>query len=199
LSIGFVIGNGTSRVGIELKHLKKYGKIYACNAVYRTFHPDYLVAVDAKMVNEIAKNGYHKIGEVWTNYNKQYEKYKGLNYFEPSKGWSSGPTALHLASSHNCKTIYILGFDYKGIGPDNKRVNNVFSGSPNYKRENDNATYFGNWLRQTTQVIQKNPEKRYIRVIGDKKGFIPDPLMKFGNLDHMSKDEFVKSFNISLT
>jgi len=199
LSIGFVIGNGTSRVGIELNKLKRFGKIYACNAVYREFHPDYLVAVDAKMVNEICRNGYQKIGKVWTNYNKQYEKYKGLNYFEPSKGWSSGPTALHLASTHNCKTIYILGFDYQGIGPDHKRVNNIFSGTPNYKREHDNATYFGNWLRQTTQVIQKNTQIRYIRVTGDKKGFIPDPLMKFGNLSHISKEDFAKSFNIPVS
>ena len=78
------------------------------------------------MVNEIAKNGYHRIGEVWTNYNKQYEKYNGLNYFEPSKGWSSGPTALHLASEHRNNTIYILGFDYRGIGADNKRAPIIF-------------------------------------------------------------------------
>ncbi len=199
MNIAFVIGNGTSRTGIDLKHLKKFGRIYACNAVYREFHPDYLVAVDTKMVNEIAKNGYHRIGEVWTNYNKQYEKYNGLNYFEPSKGWSSGPTALHLASEHRNNTIYILGFDYRGIGADNKRVNNIFSGTPNYKRENDNATYFGNWLRQTTNVIQKNPEKRYIRVVGDKKGFVPEPLEKFGNLSHISKGDFLKSFNLALT
>jgi len=198
LNIAFVIGNGTSRNGIDLNHLKKFGKIYACNAVYREFNPDYLVAVDTKMVNEIAKNGYQRIGEVWTNYNKQYERYTGLNYFEPSKGWSSGPTALHLASEHRNKTIYILGFDYRGIGADNKRVNNIFSGTPNYKREHDNATYFGNWLRQTTNVIQKNPEKRYIRVIGDKKGFVPEPMEKFGNLSHITKEDFLKSFNLAL-
>ena len=197
MNIAFVIGNGTSRIGIDLNHLKKFGKIYACNAVYREFNPDYLVAVDTKMVNEIAKNGYQRIGEVWTNYNKQYERYTGLNYFEPSKGWSSGPTALHLASEHRNKTIYILGFDYRGIGADNKRVNNIFSGTPNYKREHDNATYFGNWLRQTTNVIQKNPEKRYIRVIGDKKGFVPEPMEKFGNLSHITREDFLKSFNLA--
>ena len=199
MSIAFVIGNGTSRVGIDLNHLKKFGKIYACNAVYREFNPDYLIAVDTKMVNEIAKNGYQRIGEVWTNYNKQYERYRGLNYFEPSKGWSSGPTALNLASDHGHKSIYILGFDYKGIGVENKRVNNIFSGTPNYKREHDNATYFGNWLRQTTTVIQKNSEKRYIRVLGSKNGFIPEPMEKFGNLTHISKLDFGKSFNITVS
>ena len=32
-----------------------------------------------------------------------------LNFFPPSKGWSSGPTALWLASQHGSKQILILG------------------------------------------------------------------------------------------
>ena len=44
--IAFVIGNGTSREPIALPSLKPFGKIYGCNAVYRDFIPDYLVAVD---------------------------------------------------------------------------------------------------------------------------------------------------------
>ena len=50
----FVIGNGTSRKPIDLHQLRKNSppnsKIYGCNAVYREFEPDYLVAVDTKMV-----------------------------------------------------------------------------------------------------------------------------------------------------
>ena len=85
--------------------------------MYREFQPDYLVAVDIKMVNEINMTRYQNEHQVWTNYNKSFEQYTGFNYFEPSLGWSSGPTAMHLAASHAHETIYILGFDYKGIGP----------------------------------------------------------------------------------
>jgi hypothetical protein len=46
--IAFVIGNGVSRQTIDLEKLKKYGTIYGCNAIYRNFNPDYLVAVDYK-------------------------------------------------------------------------------------------------------------------------------------------------------
>ena len=53
MTVAFVIGNGTSRKDLELHSLKKYGKVYACNAVFRTFEPDYLVAVDVKMILEI--------------------------------------------------------------------------------------------------------------------------------------------------
>ena len=162
MSVAFVLGNGVSRDTIPLAPLKKFGTIYACNAVYRDFEPDYLVAVDTKMVNEINMQRYQHTHEVWTNYNKTFEKYAGFKYFEPSLGWSSGPTALHLAATHDHESVYILGFDYKGVGEENNKVNNLYSGTANYKATHDMATYFGNWLRQTCNVIQRTPEKRYI-------------------------------------
>ena len=73
MSIAFVLGNGTSRSSIPLNPLRKFGTIYACNAVYREFKPDYLVAVDTKMVNEIVQHRYQLEGQVWTNYNKYLE------------------------------------------------------------------------------------------------------------------------------
>ena len=54
----FVLGNGTSRSSVYPRELSPYGKTYGCNALYRTFSPDYLVAVDVKMVLEINKAGY---------------------------------------------------------------------------------------------------------------------------------------------
>ena len=51
----FVIGNGKSRLPVNLEQIKTKGKVYACNAVYRTFQPDHLIAVDVKMVLEINK------------------------------------------------------------------------------------------------------------------------------------------------
>ena len=67
----------------------------------------------------------------------------------------------------------------------------------NYKRSEDGATYFGNWLRQTCNVMQKSPEKRYIRVLEEKDSFIPEPFENFSNLTHITVEEFAKSFNIS--
>ena len=58
--IAFVLGNGLSRQGIDCQELSKIGKIYGCNALYRTFMPDYLVAIDVKMVLEINKTGFQK-------------------------------------------------------------------------------------------------------------------------------------------
>lgn len=192
-NIAFVLGNGTSRQSINLDHLNTYGKIYGCNALYREFSPDYLIAVDTKMILEINKAGYQHSHEVWTNRNKAFDKMNGFNFFTTSKGWSSGPTALHLASEHNNDVIYILGFDYTGI--DNK-VNNIYADTWNYKKSHEKATYHGNWLRQTLITCQKFDKKRYIRVLGDD-AFIPKEFQKLDNISHISIEEFRKIFNIS--
>ena len=48
----FIIGNGESRKNFDLTTLKKYGKIYACNAYYRDNPlPDVLIAVDSTMTH----------------------------------------------------------------------------------------------------------------------------------------------------
>ena len=59
----FIIGNGESRKNFDLTTLKKYGKIYACNAYYRDNPlPDVLIAVDSTVTHEIYHKGIaHKI------------------------------------------------------------------------------------------------------------------------------------------
>jgi len=182
----FVVGNGTSRSTVDLAHLKLNGKMYGCNALYREFDPDYLIAVDVKMIIEINKSGYQLKTPVWTNSNKAYHKFVGFNYFQPSKGWSSGPTALWMASEHDNDEIYILGFDYQGLGDT---VNNIYADSPNYKRSTDKATYFGNWLKQTVITVKENPNIQYVRVI-EKEGFIPPDLVNIDNIKHITVDDF---------
>jgi hypothetical protein len=158
----FVFGNGRSRLNIKFDEVRPYGKIYACNAVYRDFTPDYLIAVDPKMIVEIESTGYQLQHQVWTNPNNRYKDFKGFNYFTPSLGWSSGPTALQLATKHQPTEIYIFGFDYDGI---DGKVNNVYAGTNNYKAADASATYYGNWMRQTEHIIKSNFSIKYYRVV----------------------------------
>jgi hypothetical protein len=162
----FVLGNGTSRLQIDCKSLKNYGTVYACNAIYRDFLPDHLIAVDPKMVMELVQNNIHTQVPVYTNFNNRYKDYPELNVFHPSKGWSSGPTALWLASTHDYDEIYILGFDYAGLS-SNKTLNNVYADTPNYRKSSDPATFFGNWLRQTEYVVKEFSNVKYYRVVPD--------------------------------
>ena len=193
-NIAFVLGNGTSRKSIDLEKLKNIAKVYACNAVYRTFQPDYLVAVDVKMVLEINKAGYQHKNTVWTNPNKSYQRIKNLNFFNPSKGWSSGPTALWLAAEHGYETVYILGFDYKGLN-QGRLLNNVYADTANYKKSTDSATFFGNWMRQTIAVVKQNPQIKFVRVIASDN-YDPDELNTFDNYSTMFIEDFAKIFNI---
>ena len=89
----FLIGNGTSRKDFDLEKLRPFGKIYACNAIYRDgFRPDVLVAVDHGIMHEIYNNGI--ADEIpcyfrdWTRVPEaHYEmmKWSGLNLQEREK------------------------------------------------------------------------------------------------------------------
>lgn len=193
-NIAFVLGNGVSRKEIDPNLLKQHGKIYGCNALYRSFAPDYLVAVDVKMILEINKSNYQKKHEVWTNNNRSFDRMSGFNYFHPSKGWSSGPTALWLASQHRYNKIYILGFDFQGLEAG-KMFNNIYADTVNYKKSSDGATFYGNWLRQTKTVIVEHSNITYIRVILQDT-YNPPELKSYKNFRTMRMQDFKDTFQI---
>lgn len=190
-NIAFVLGNGTSRLTVDAKSLLEMGTVYGCNALYREMSPHSLVAVDVKMVNEIIGAGYNKTNEVWTNPNKGITSKNNLNLFNPHKGWSSGPTALWLAASRGHRNIYVLGFDYQGLGG---KLNNVYADTFNYKKSTDVATFHGNWLNQTERVMQEFRATNFYRVI-EEGAMVPDKLDSMANLTHISIREFGDRFN----
>jgi hypothetical protein len=180
--LAFVLGNGVSRLSANLFSLRDIGTIYGCNALYREFEPDHLIAVDVKMINEIIDSDYHKTHSVWTNKNRGVKTFEGVNVLHPHKGWSSGPSALWLATTHHFEEIYILGFDYQGL---NGKVNNVYAGTQNYKKAEQPATFFGNWSSQTEKVIKDNPNTLFYRVQGDTKFVPPNLRESIPNFKHI--------------
>ena len=78
--VAFVLGNGTSRKDLDLSKLKQNGTVYGCNAIYRDYLPDYLVAVDTKMVIELNKESVQQRCAVWTNPNKAFSKLTNFNF-----------------------------------------------------------------------------------------------------------------------
>ena len=181
----FVLGNGRSRIGVNLKKLGKRGTIYGCNALYREYNPDYLIAVDPKMIVEICNSGYQLQHEVWTNPNSRYDKYKGLRFFKSPRGWSSGPTALQKACVDGHKEIFILVFDYYGI---ENHFNNVYADTANYKRSNEAATYYGNWMRQTETTFKEYPDKYFYRILSPETQVINE-WQKINNLKQITYDQ----------
>ena len=204
-NIAFVLGNGESRKGIKIEDLKQHGKVYACNAVYRTENPDWLIAVDPKMLLEIAETDYVVHNKVYSNFNSaQYNRNKRIldhvTWSRPSLGWSSGPTALRLALEHKFKTIYLLGFDYKGL-PDSKsnsrvKFNNVFKDTRNYKKGRDDATFFGNWMNQTKRCLNDYKDVDFTRVIPE--GWFKPKDLEWHNLKHITTNDFLQKFNLTI-
>jgi hypothetical protein len=198
--IAFVLGNGESRTGIQIEDLKQHGKVYACNGVYRTDRPDYLIAVDPKMIFEIAESDYVFNNKVWSNFNAQYNKNKRImdhiQWFRPSLGWSSGPTALRMACDHGYKEIYLLGFDYQGHNNGKGfKFNNLFKDTRNYKRSKDEATFYGNWMNQTKKCLKEFSTTQFHRVV-PKGWFTPKDLTWNKNLTHQTTEEFLQKFNL---
>lgn len=201
----FVLGNGESRKGIKIADMQTHGKVYACNGVYRTETPDYLIAVDPKMLLEIGEGDYMINHSVWSNFNAQYNKHEKIlshvQWFKPSLGWSSGPTALRMALNHGHTEIYMLGFDYQGHTIKDKgnrfKFNNIFKDSRNYKRSKDDATFYGNWMNQTKRCLSDFKQVKFYRVI-PKGWFQPKDLDWNDNLTHITIDEFTEKFNIKL-
>ena len=202
--VAFVLGNGESRKGIDISDLKKHGTVFACNGVYRTDKPDFLIAVDPKMVLEIAESDYPVHNKVYSNFNAQYNKnpkiLENVQWFKPSLGWSSGPTALRMACDHGFKEIYILGFDYQGVNDSSAKnrfkVNNLFKDTRNYKKGNEQATFFGNWMNQTKKCLQDFKDVQFHRVI-PTGWFKPKDIEWKGNIDHPSTEEFLQKFNLT--
>jgi len=205
MTTAFVLGNGESRKGILINDLKQHGKVFACNGVYRTETPDFLIAVDPKMIFEIFESDYAVKNPVWSNYNHQYDKNPKIldhcNWFQPSLGWSSGPTALRFAAEQGFDNIYVLGFDYQGHINNSKNknymFNNVFKDTRNYKKSVDTATFYGNWMNQTKRVLQDFPKINFHRVVPNN-GFKPHDLEFNQNFKHVHIEEFLKIYNLQI-
>ena len=54
MTTAFCFGNGNSRKGLNLDNFKKHGTVIGCNAIYRDFTPDIVVALDSRIGHELS-------------------------------------------------------------------------------------------------------------------------------------------------
>lgn len=185
----FIIGNGTSRQGFDLDSLRPYGKIYGCNALYREFTPDVLVATDRPIANEIQSTGYaHK--------HKFYTRRPGpdsgaLTLSHPFWPYCSGANALGLALIDGATTVYMLGFD---VGSTHSKVNNIYAGTTFYKPQDYHALNNKQWIAQFTSIFRDYPGVAFIRIVNDFSLTIPE-FATINNLTHTTYSDFVHGLN----
>lgn len=186
----FVLGNGTSRAGIDLAKLQLFGYVYGCNALYREFVPNILVSTDKPIAERIQNEGYAKSNKFYTR-----RPLPGLGahsipqqYF----GFSSGPAAVGLAALDKNSVIYMLGFDM-GPSPAGK-FNNIYADTEFYKRSSAVPTYTGNWVRQIKTIAKDFPRTSFYRIVGDTTADVPE-LNGVKNLSHMPLADFLNRIN----
>jgi hypothetical protein len=188
----FVLGNGISRKTIVSASLQPLGKIYGCNALYREFTPDILVATDRPIATAIQESGYAQNNIFYTR-----RPIEGLGARAVPKayfGYSSGPIASAVAALDGHQHIYLLGFD---MGPDkNQQFNNVYAGTEFYKLPTAVPTFTGNWIKQLIQIAQDFPLVQFVRVHGSTTADISQ-FATVSNFKSMGLSEFLNQFAIT--
>ena len=188
----FVLGNGISRRDINPAVLVQRGRVYGCNALYRTFSPTVLVATDAPIAAAIQDSGYCRGRRFYTR--RPRPESGALSVPQQYFGFSSGPIAIAIAAQDGNHPIYLLGFD---LGPSSDgKFNNVYADTEFYKRSGDRPTFVGNWVRQMMRVAQDFPEQQFIRVCGATSA----PIMDFDrlpNFRNLALDHFEHTLNNS--
>ena len=189
MSTAFVLGNGRSRLSVDLEALRSHGKIYGCNGLYREFTPDVLVATDRPIARAIEESGYALKHIFYTR--RPTPELGAMSLKRPYQGYSSGPNAIALACYDSMSKIYIIGFDF---GSPTPLLNNIYADTEFYRSSHDKATYAGNWVKQLTQICRDFPQTKFIRVMGRESMHIPD-FSTIPNLLHQQITDFQNLLN----
>ena len=188
--IAFVLGNGKSRLILDLEKLKSVGTVYGCNALYREFSPDVLISTDPGISEEIQNSGYPLKN---VHYTRKPIQGKGSKQIEHNYGFSSGPIALTYAAISNATVIYFAGFDLVGI--DNK-FNNVYENTAHYKTSDDKATFYGNWVKQIAEITKTYSSKKFVRLVSND-AFTPEEWTSSNYSETLYSDFLVMINNIN--
>lgn len=189
MSVAFVLGNGRSRLVLNLEELNQQGPIYACNAIYREYTPDCLVATDPAIARAIQESGYAQTNRFHTRRPIEGSGAKSLP--KAYRGFSSGPNAVAQACMDGYHVMYLIGFD---LGTTDGQFNNVYADTEFYKRITDPPTFSGNWIKQIKQLADEYSNRRFVRVEGPASAFVPG-FRDVPNLQTMPMDRFQERLN----
>jgi hypothetical protein len=159
-----VIGNGQSRLSINLNSFLPHYITFGCNAICRDITVDHLICCDKRMVLESIPKG---VKNIYTRadwgFNLPSVKnlpalpYNGTTRPDEPFHWGSGPYAVLLATDFS-NDIHIIGFD---LYSNNGLVNNVYKGSKNYSKEDSRAVDPSYWIYQISKVFESFPDKYF--------------------------------------
>jgi hypothetical protein len=190
MSVSFVLGNGRSRLEVNLYDVQKRGTIYGCNALYRDFRPDVLISTDRPISERIQQEGYASQNRMYTR--KPISGSGALRVPQQYYGYSSGPIAVGQAALDGAIAIYMIGFDLGALPQE--RFNNVYADTEFYKKSSSRPTYTGNWVRQIRTICGHFPQRQFVRVMGETAAEIRE-FEPVKNLRSMPMAEFLDRIN----
>ena len=190
------IGNGESRSNFNLQLIGDHRggllaadklQTYGCNALYREFTPDFLIAVGDDIIKEIANSGYADSNIVYTNAGYLLD-YPGKFYLIPQNvSFDAGSLAAYMACFDGHTKVFLIGYDQYDdyVGP----INNIYKDTNGYlpANETQNARFFSLTLHN---VITTYSNVEFIRVMPEKTWWTPPELLPLPNFRQIDYNEF---------
>ena len=190
-----VVGNSPTRLEFNLQNLKKFSGLlgsdtlqtYGCNALYRDFTPDFLVAHGNDIVKELAESEYIKDNIVYTNAIHLLE-YPNKFYLIPYNPYAdAGTTAAYIAAFDGHKKIYLLGFDEQ----DSENYNfNVYAGTNGYDAV-DAEILSDTWITNRIELFNLYDDVDFIWVTPRGRSTVPESHKYCTNFRQISHRDFV--------
>lgn len=195
MNIGFVIGNGISRKGFDLRQLYGIGQLYGCNALHREIACQYLVCTSRKHLSDAMNWNCHKKSYVYTT-NDMISLFKNPNLellpklpstMSAQSDICTGTYALNLASSQNHSVIILFGFDFNQSNTDN--INNIYADTDGYPLSNSPKVSTSKYITQANTVIRQNTNIQYVFINDTFK--LPDLILNNKNVSSDTYDNML--------
>jgi hypothetical protein len=191
--IGIAVGNGTSRLGIDLEPLRGEGRyVVGCNWIFWDYSPDAIVAIDkepCKALREMPRD-YDWITSTNPRSHIQIIKPDGTSHvimsvleINGTLSKNSGIIACSYLSKHlKCERVYMLGYDFFRILPGMKQNDMYHAG----------LIGFRNYERAINKLVADCPHTEFVRV-----GDIPESETEYFHetlkgMTYISYDDFWK-------
>ena len=192
-----VLGNGPTRLDFNLNLIANhrgglYGsrrlQTYGCNALYRDFTPDFLIAVGNRgIIQEIAESDYPTDNIVYTNSIHMLE-HPNKFYLIPHDPYAdAGTTAAYIAAFDGHKNIYLLGFDTQDTPGHNY---NIYAGTSNYDAQTDTVSDL-RWRMNFRNLAMTYTDVDFA-IVHEKNNYpLPDAWKDLLNVRAISHNTFV--------
>ena len=201
-----IIGNGPSRTelyqnGDILYALSKHKggllasgavQTYGCNALYRDFAPDFLVA-SIDMAPELASTAYCTDHIVYSSADAVLE-YPGKFYLTPQNpSWDAGCIAAYLACFDGHKTVYLIGFDnHSGEAEINYNVYHGTNNYPDFVSPNTEAFF----TKSLSQLMKLYSDVEFVRVMTSENAWCPEQWKYQVNFRQIAFREFASEIDL---